>query len=283
MSDDGTGYQPEAQRLVERMRTTWTLRQIAQAAALSVETIRRMAAGNPTSKLSMSYLHDAWRAWEHQQATRPRLDGVDDARMLAQDKAERIAEAQRNRIPIWRKTRYGDCPHTSEAHFNSPCMLDRDHEGACVFGQLFGQWDDAESGRRCWQAPPPMGPPPALPKANHDQPPPQGGGKAVWPLVKMEISHLLEDMDDRDMTGRERYGQPLRVGDGRDHLKDAYQELLDAAVYLRSCIETPAGTRVPQEGGPPVFRAHTIGADELHAMYGQVIAMALRLRTAMEG
>lgn len=45
---------------------------------------------------------------------------------------------------------------------------------------------------------------------------------------------VLADMRDRDRVGRARYGTPLTTGNGRDHLVDAYQELLDAAVYLRA-------------------------------------------------
>ena len=47
----------------------------------------------------------------------------------------------------------------------------------------------------------------------------------VFPLV-------LTDMRERDALGRERYGTPLTSGNGRDHLIDAYQELLDGCVYL---------------------------------------------------
>lgn len=52
---------------------------------------------------------------------------------------------------------------------------------------------------------------------------------AVWPLV-------MVDMATRDKTGRERYGVPLQPHNGRDALRDAYEEALDLAVYLRSAI-----------------------------------------------
>lgn len=52
---------------------------------------------------------------------------------------------------------------------------------------------------------------------------------AVWPLV-------IRDMADRDTFGREKYGVPLQPHNGRDALKDAYQEALDLAVYLRTAI-----------------------------------------------
>ncbi len=64
-----------------------------------------------------------------------------------------------------------------------------------------------------------------------DQPNPKPAtGPAIWDLV-------IEDMRERDRLGVERYGHRLRVGNGRDHLIDAYQEALDLCVYLRQEIE----------------------------------------------
>lgn len=62
-------------------------------------------------------------------------------------------------------------------------------------------------------------------------------GLAVWPRVIAETSdaELVADMLERDRVGRERYGVPLTVWNGRDALADAYQELLDAVVYLEQC------------------------------------------------
>lgn len=51
----------------------------------------------------------------------------------------------------------------------------------------------------------------------------------VWFLV-------IEDMKERDDFGMKRYGEPLPIGQGRDHLKDAYEEALDLVVYLRAAI-----------------------------------------------
>ena len=52
---------------------------------------------------------------------------------------------------------------------------------------------------------------------------------AVWPLV-------MVDMAGRDKLGRERYGTPLQPHNGRDALRDAYEEALDLAVYLRTAM-----------------------------------------------
>lgn len=62
------------------------------------------------------------------------------------------------------------------------------------------------------------------------EPAPQKNDKpALWDLV-------VDDMRMRDEFGRTKYGTPLQAGNGRDALVDAYQEILDAAVYLRQMI-----------------------------------------------
>ena len=64
-----------------------------------------------------------------------------------------------------------------------------------------------------------------------DQPPPKRtDGPPVWDLV-------IADMHARDATGRARYGTPLQAFNGRRALVDAYQEILDLAVYVRQEIE----------------------------------------------
>lgn len=64
-----------------------------------------------------------------------------------------------------------------------------------------------------------------------EQPPPvPNDGKPVWLMV-------IEDMQKRDHIGRQRYGTPLQCHNGRDALKDAYEECLDMVVYLRQAIE----------------------------------------------
>lgn len=64
-----------------------------------------------------------------------------------------------------------------------------------------------------------------------DQPAPTpNGSRPIWELV-------VEDMQERDRVGRQRYGTPLQAHNGRDALVDAYQEALDLAVYLRQAIE----------------------------------------------
>lgn len=67
-------------------------------------------------------------------------------------------------------------------------------------------------------------------KASKEQPAPIANDKpAVWPLV-------IADMQARDAVGRERYGVPLQPGNGRDALRDAYEEALDLCAYLKQAM-----------------------------------------------
>lgn len=75
-----------------------------------------------------------------------------------------------------------------------------------------------------------------------DQPDPVATGRRpTWEIVMSYVelrlpadmaALVLPDMRERDALGRERYGTPLTAHNGRDHLVDAYQEILDSAVYL---------------------------------------------------
>ena len=51
------------------------------------------------------------------------------------------------------------------------------------------------------------------------------------------ISLVLSDMRERDVVGEQRHGVRLTSGNGRDHLVDAYQELLDSCVYLMNELD----------------------------------------------
>lgn len=62
------------------------------------------------------------------------------------------------------------------------------------------------------------------------QPPPTPNDRVpVWEQV-------IEDMKARDHVGRERYAAPLQAFNGRDALRDLYEELLDAAVYIKQAM-----------------------------------------------
>lgn len=51
------------------------------------------------------------------------------------------------------------------------------------------------------------------------------------------VDLVLEDFRERDRVGVRRYGTRLQAGNGRDALRDAYDEALDLALYLRQAIE----------------------------------------------
>ncbi len=65
--------------------------------------------------------------------------------------------------------------------------------------------------------------------------PAYGGGMSNPPLAGI-WAHVVEDMKKRDAFGYSKYGKHLEPHDGRDSLKDAYEEALDLAVYLRKAI-----------------------------------------------
>jgi hypothetical protein len=52
-----------------------------------------------------------------------------------------------------------------------------------------------------------------------------------------EVADLvLADMGERKRVGMQRYGVPLQPHNGRDALRDAYEEALDLCVYLRQAM-----------------------------------------------
>jgi hypothetical protein len=52
---------------------------------------------------------------------------------------------------------------------------------------------------------------------------------AVWDLV-------IKDIQDRDQFGQKKYNTRLQPFNGRNVLRDLYQELLDSVVYVRQLI-----------------------------------------------
>ena len=50
------------------------------------------------------------------------------------------------------------------------------------------------------------------------------------------FEELVEDMYERKEFGLRKYGTVLHASNGRDHTKDAYDEVLDLLVYLRTMM-----------------------------------------------
>lgn len=48
---------------------------------------------------------------------------------------------------------------------------------------------------------------------------------------------VIGDIYNRRKLGEKRYGTPLQAHNGRDALRDLYEELLDACCYIRQVIE----------------------------------------------
>ncbi|MEH1786913.1 MAG: hypothetical protein V7L23_15375 [Nostoc sp.] len=55
------------------------------------------------------------------------------------------------------------------------------------------------------------------------------------------IFHVKEDLDARYRQGLIVYGKPLQQNNGRDMLQDLYEEILDAAMYVKGEILERAG------------------------------------------
>lgn len=66
-------------------------------------------------------------------------------------------------------------------------------------------------------------------------------GEGAQPLpvsTSHPIAHKMvqEDLEARLAVGIKRYGQPLQPFNGRNSLRDAYEEILDLSVYLRTAL-----------------------------------------------
>lgn len=79
---------------------------------------------------------------------------------------------------------------------------------------------------------------------------------------------VCADLMDRAALGQQKYGVPLLADNGRDHLRDAYQELLDLAAYLRMELEQQQAEEVPipyevATLAPNTTQPHSMTLDEM--------------------
>ena len=112
------------------------------------------------------------------------------------------------------------------------------------------------------------------------QPPPIANDlPASWDLVVDDIEAMfpeddalaavIADMRSRDKFGFDKYGVRIQPRNGRDNLVDAYQEILDGAVYFRSAVYEAA----EEDDGR--------SAQDLEALYLQTLTLLMRLRKAI--
>lgn len=67
-------------------------------------------------------------------------------------------------------------------------------------------------------------------------------GTAIGILVMKDIALRME-------FGKQKYGTVLQAHNGRDALTDAYQEVIDLALYLRQAIEERDGQSETRDTG----------------------------------
>lgn len=71
---------------------------------------------------------------------------------------------------------------------------------------------------------------------------------APTPNDKQPVQDMvIEDILERKEHGIRKYGTPVQADNGRDMMLDAYEEILDLAVYLRGAIEEGKSFEVRSE------------------------------------
>lgn len=82
---------------------------------------------------------------------------------------------------------------------------------------------------------------------------------------------LAEDVAERERVGIQRYGTPLQPHNGRDMIRDAYDEALDLVIYLRGALLELEDLTGDREHGD----------SELVTLYDRAIYLALALRAML--
>ena len=82
---------------------------------------------------------------------------------------------------------------------------------------------------------------PQRPRTAQPPPLPVPDGRPVHDLVIDDLAarskwHAVEVIYERRQFGLRKYATPLQVGNGRDPICDAVEEIADAAVYLRQAV-----------------------------------------------
>ena len=64
------------------------------------------------------------------------------------------------------------------------------------------------------------------------------------------FQEVKKDLDARNQLGYQSYGGPMEPHDGRDALRDAYEEALDLVMYLKKAIIERDGLGKPVNSIP---------------------------------
>lgn len=68
------------------------------------------------------------------------------------------------------------------------------------------------------------------------------------------LAAVISDLRSRAAAGNERYGGPMLPHDGRDTLREAYEEALDLAMYLGQSLLEREPQILGAPGAPPIDR-----------------------------
>jgi hypothetical protein len=90
---------------------------------------------------------------------------------------------------------------------------------------------------------------------------------------------VVEDAAARDAHGRATYGVPLQPHNGRDSLRDAYDEALDLAVYLKTAILECESTEPTTDAA---VAAKLILSSSLVGQYGIALRLCVSIRSLIE-
>lgn len=89
---------------------------------------------------------------------------------------------------------------------------------------------------------------------------------------------VLHDLSVRAAEGIKKYGQPLKGFNGRDALLDAYQEVLDQAMYLRQIIyerdharENPANDELPSDADIKPAHVDLLGNARVRQLFDELL------------
>lgn len=79
-------------------------------------------------------------------------------------------------------------------------------------------------------------------------------------MAKNSWKYVIKDMKKRNKWGMKQYGVPLTPETKKDFLKETYEELLDAVVYLRSELQLRKTHLLPMPTKPldPIMDEYSI-------------------------